>query len=369
MVVAPDTAAAVCPRIAVIGPAPPPNGGMAMQTAQLIELLRGEGCDARFVAVNPPYRPAWLGRVRGVRALARLLPYLAHLWRAAGEAEVIHLMANSGWSWHLFAAPAILVARLRRTPVIVNYRGGEAEAFLRAQARWVLPVMRRAACIVVPSGFLRAVFRRWGIESRIIPNIVRLERFAVEGERQPGEEPLIVVTRNLERIYGVDIALRAFSRLREKWPGARLLIAGEGPEREALEALARELGVADVTRFTGRLGREEMVDLYRRADLLLNASRVDNTPNSLIEAMAAGVAIVSTRAGGIPYLVEDGRDALLCEIDDADCLAASMDRLLREPALCQRLVAAGRETVAAFGWGRVRGQWLDLYRRVASASE
>ena len=71
-----------------------------------------------------------------------------------------------------------------------------------------------------------------------------------------------------------------------------------------------------------------------------------------------------------PFFDEiDGRDALLCEIDDADCLAASMDRLLREPALCQRLVAAGRETVAAFGWGRVRGQWLDLYRRVASASE
>ncbi|MFN4116589.1 MAG: capsular biosynthesis protein, partial [Inhella sp.] len=120
-------------RLLLVGPVPPPAGGMAMQTAQLQRLLREGGADVELVATNAAYRPAWLGRVRGLRALARLLPYVADLWRACGRAQLMHLMANSGWSWHLFAMPAIAMARLRGLPVLVNYRGGEAESFLR---RW-----------------------------------------------------------------------------------------------------------------------------------------------------------------------------------------------------------------------------------------
>ncbi|MFC6668999.1 glycosyltransferase [Marinobacterium aestuariivivens] len=96
---------------------------MANQTAELCRLLEQEGARVTLIAVNPPYRPAWIGRWRGLRALFRLLPYLRTLWRRLGSADVVHLMANSGWSWYLFATPAIWIACLRGTPVVVNYRG------------------------------------------------------------------------------------------------------------------------------------------------------------------------------------------------------------------------------------------------------
>ncbi len=338
-----------------------------MQTAQLVSLLRDEGCDVRFVAVNPAYWPRWMGRIRGVRAGARLLPYLASLWRELGAVDVVHLMANSGWSWHLFAMPAILVARARGKPVVINYRGGQAREFLSSQARWVMPVMRRAQAMVVPSGFLREVFAEWRLDSRVIPNIVMLERFRFKPEARIADPraPVIAVTRNLESIYGVGVALRAFAGLLSEAPGARLLIAGEGPQAESLREQAEELGIAAHTEFLGRLDREAMIALYQRADILLNASRVDNTPNSLIEAMAVGVAIVSTRAGGIPFLVEDGHNALLCAVSDDECLRKALSRLLRDGDLYGHLVENGRKTVEAFGWGTVRGQWLALYRELA----
>ena len=118
-------------RIAVVGPLPPPAGGMAGQTSQLADLLRSEGAHVRLVQTNAPYWPMWISRFRAVRALARLGGYLVRLWTVSSEVQILHVMANSGWSWHLVAAPAIWIGRLRGVRVVVNYRGGEAEAFLR----------------------------------------------------------------------------------------------------------------------------------------------------------------------------------------------------------------------------------------------
>ncbi|HEX7983117.1 MAG TPA: capsular biosynthesis protein, partial [Duganella sp.] len=130
-------------RIALVGPLPPPAGGIANQTVQLAALLRAAGAEVELVRVNPPW-PSWIAPVRGARAVARLAPYLWRLWRASGRAELLHVMANSGWSWHLFAAPAIWIGRLRGKGVVVNYRGGEARAFLARGAGLVRFSLRRA---------------------------------------------------------------------------------------------------------------------------------------------------------------------------------------------------------------------------------
>src|SRR5262245_33840475 len=94
-------------RVAIVGPSPPPHGGMANQTRLLGRLLEAEGVHVERVPTNPPYRPGWLARIRGLRAAARLIPYTAALWQAAGRSDLVHVMASSGWSWHLYAAPAV----------------------------------------------------------------------------------------------------------------------------------------------------------------------------------------------------------------------------------------------------------------------
>lgn len=350
-------------HLVLVGPLPPPAGGMANQTRQLAELLRGEGARVTLVQTNAAYRPPWIGGVPGLRAVFRLIPYLVALWRACGRGDVMHLMANSGWSWHLFAMPAILVARLRGMPVVVNYRGGEAGSFLTRAAGLVRPAMRQAAALVLPSGYLQAVFQGHGMAGTVVPNIIDMARFHPAAEPRTGLAPHLVVARNLEGIYGVDIALQAFAQIRQVQPDASLSIAGSGPELASLQALAASLGVAAAVRFTGRLDRDEMAALYRSADVMINASRVDNMPNSVLEALACGVPVVSTRVGGVPYIVEDEVTALLVPPDSPGPMAQAVLRLLADETLRRRLVDTGLAEVVRYQWTRVSALWLAVYQR------
>lgn len=332
-----------------------------MQTRQLASLLRDEGASVELVQVNLPYRPQWIGKLRGIRAAARLIPYLFRLWQAAGRAHVFHVMANSGWAWHLFAAPAVWIARLRGVPVIVNYRGGNAAEFFARSFSRLRPTLNAAHRVVVPSGFLQEVFRRHGLDAEIIPNIIDLSRFS-PGAAGPADAPHIAVTRNLEPLYGIDTALAAFRLLLRNHPGARMTIAGSGPQRAELEALAEKLGIAGKVCFAGLLEREQIVALYRSARIALNPSRVDNMPNSVLEALACGVPVVSTDVGGVPYVVEHGRTALLVPAGDAEAMAAAMLRVLSEPGLASSLAEAGLRQARRYDWPVVRNAWLEAYR-------
>ncbi len=357
-------------RMALVGPLPPPAGGMANQTRQLAELLRAAGAEVDLVPTNPPFRPAWVGKLPVLRAGVRLAAYVLRLWRAAGRAQLLHVMANSGWSWHLFAVPAIWVARARGVPVVVNYRGGGAADFLARSQRQVRFSMRQVAALIVPSGFLVNVFQRFGIAAEIVPNILDLARFRPAdaprpgaAARQGGPRSQVVVARNLEAIYDNATAIQAFALLRQRLPGALLTVAGSGPEAGRLQALVLALGMNDAVRFTGTLDRDAMAALYATADVSLNPSLTDNSPNSVLESMASGVPVVSTDVGGVPFILEDGRTGLLVPPGDAQAMAAALYRLLTDEALWQSLATASQAEVQRYAWPQVAARLLGVYRR------
>ena len=348
-------------RLGLVGPLPPPNGGMAMQTLQLARLLGDEGLEVELVQTNAPYWPAVVARLKGVRAFFRIMPYLWRIWRLAGRTDVIHLMANSGWSWQLFAAPVIWIGWLRKTPVIVNYRGGEAREYLSASARWVKPSLARSAQLVVPSGFLRQVFSEFGVAAAVIPNIIDLEMFYPAATQSRDNVFTLVITRNLEPIYGLDTAIRALALAREAVPTLHLKIAGSGPQQAELQRLVEQLGLGDAVAFLGRLERQQVVDLYHGADAMLNPSRVDNMPNSVLEALACGLPVISTNVGGVPYIVQHGQTALLVPRDDAGAMADAIVKLYNDTTLRNALREKGRRAVAQYAWEEVRPLWLSLY--------
>jgi glycosyltransferase involved in cell wall biosynthesis len=356
------------PKVCIVGPLPPPPGGMANQCEQLVRLLRAEGVDVQLVRTNAPYWPRWSGRLPVLRAGFRLLPYLWTLWRAAGRAQVMHVLANSGLAWHLCAAPALWFGKLRGTPVIVNYRGGEADAFFARAPRHVLQSLRHAALRVTPSAFLQRVFAKHGLDAQIIPNIVDLSRFTPVPVRDFGDSPHLLIARHLEPIYDVATAVRAFARVRLHFRGARLTVAGAGPELGRLRELVASLGLTEAVEFPGRIDNAAMPALYAQADCALNTSRVDNMPISVLEALASGVVLVSTAAGGIPDIVTDGVSGLLAPVGDDEALARSVCRVLGDPVLAARLRQSGRAAAAAYAWNQVRPLWLAAYRQVASAS-
>lgn len=335
---------------------------MANQTRQLARLLSESGVAIEVVRTNPPYRPAWVSRFRGLRAAFRLLPYIVRLWQCAGRVDLFHVMANSGWAWHLFAVPAIWIARHRSVTVVVNYRGGEADSFLTSQLRWIRPSLTRASAVVVPSKFLEAVFAKHGFATEIVPNIVDISRFT-PAESLP-RTAHIVITRNLEPIYDIGTALRAFAIIRCEMRDAHLSVAGSGPQLGDLERLAQTLGIADAVRFTGRIDNDELPAFYRTADLMLNPSTVDNTPISLLEAMASGVPIVSTNVGGIPYLVSHRRTALLVPPRAPELMAQAALSVLADVHLAASLRIVAREAAEGYTWLEVQDRLFRVYERV-----
>jgi glycosyltransferase involved in cell wall biosynthesis len=117
--------------------------------------------------------------------------------------------------------------------------------------------------------------------------------------------------------------------------------------------------------FTGRVENSDMPALYARADCVVNPSTVDNMPISLLEAFASGLPVVTTNAGGIPDMLQDGVSGILVPIGDADAMGREVSRVLADKALAARLAAAGRAEAERYAWPRVKALWLDAYRRAA----
>lgn len=356
-------------RVGLVAPLPPPFGGMSNQARLLKDLLSAEGVSVTLVQTNAPYQPEIIGRIMVVRALFRIVPYLVRLWRVAGRVDLFHIFANSGWSWQLFTAPAVWIAWLRNTPVIINYHGGGARDYLNRSIRWVRPTMKRADGIVVPSGFLQEVFLKYGVDAEIIPIIIDLDRLKPcpqRGERYLSG-PHLVITRNLESIYDIQTAIHAVSILSKTVSGIRLSIAGDGPLRSQLHELVRQLELEDIVTFTGKLTPDDIATLYQEADIMLNPTTVDNMPNSVLESLACGIPVITTDVGGIPYIVEDGKTALMVEVGDAEGMAAQVNRLLRDSSLFEALVENGKNEVLAYTWSEIKQKWLSKYAQFTSS--
>jgi glycosyltransferase involved in cell wall biosynthesis len=275
-------------------------------------------------------------------------------------------MANSGWSWHFFAAPALRAAHRAGVPAILNYRGGEAERFFATSFASVERTLRLAASVVVPSEFLKGVFARHRVSAEVVPNVVDLGRFQ-PGIAATNGAPRVLIARHLEPIYDVATGLRAFQIVRKRYPAAVLDVAGSGPERERLERLSSELGLDRSVRFLGEVENERMPALYRSASIALNPSLVDNMPISILEALASGVPVVSTNAGGIPAMVKAEEEAVLVSPKDPEAMAQAVEALWESPERRASLREAGLRKAGAYSWPVVREEWRGVYERAESA--
>ena len=354
-------------RILLVGPSLDILGGQAVQLARLLERLRATpGLDVDFLPVNPrlpgPLRA--LQRVKYLRTVVTSIAYLTALLRCVRHYDVIHAFSASYYSYLLAPLPALIVARLYGKRTLLNYRSGEADDHLANWRRSAVPTMRRFAdAIVAPSGYLVDVFGRHGLRARSIFNFVDLEK--IPHRERDSLRPIFLSNRNFEPLYNVRCSLDAFALVQREVPEARLVLVGDGSQRAALEARAHELALRNVT-FVGRIPPGRMGQLYDEADVYLNSPDIDNMPGSIIEAYAAGLPIVTTDVGGIPYIVRHEETGLMVPHNDARAMAAAALRLLHEPGLARRLSAQARaECLRLYVWPAVESEWKALYTELA----
>ena len=354
-------------RICILAPALDGLGGQARQAERLMLGLATEpSVELGFI----PHNPKALGvlrrlqRIKYVRTIITTLMYWAlavtRLWRY----DVVHIYSASYYSYLLCVAPIILLGRLYGKKVLVNYHSGEAEDHLKNWPLTAVPILRLATVIVVPSGYLVDVFAKFGLKAHVVYNVVDIDAFRYR-IRTP-LRPVFLTSRLHEPLYNVACALRAFRLVQARFPEASLTVAGDGWMRPQLEQLARDLELRNTT-FIGRVPGEGMPDMYDAADVYLNATNIDNMPGTLIECLSCGLPVVTTDAGGIPYIVTHEESALIVPCNDHEAMARNAIRLLEDDSLAVKLGRIGRESCHRYTWTNVRESWLATYHGLEGA--
>ncbi|MGW8248534.1 MAG: glycosyltransferase family 4 protein [Acidiferrobacterales bacterium] len=351
-------------RIALVGEFSPPHAGMAVQAELLVNRLPALGVQVRRIVTNFHFTGpfSFLNRARFLRGLIRLLAFCVQCRTIIGV-DVVHIFSSSGLNFYLFTGIPVFICNLFNKRYIVNYHGGNAEAFFRKRRRLLDWSLRRNSSLVVPSGFLQDIFSRYGHASIVIPNVINTDRFTYRDRDQ--FPPNVMVCRNFTETYNVACAIRAFGRVQKIHPEATLRLAGDGPQRTYLEGLIQSLALGNVT-FLGNIANDRMNEIYLESDIFLNTSNVDNMPNSILEAFACGLPVVSTNPGGIPYMVDHGVSGLLADVDNDEELATYILQIIDDPEFAKRLVKAGKNSLAAYTWDAVGPAWLSHYRDLLS---
>jgi glycosyltransferase involved in cell wall biosynthesis len=177
--------------------------------------------------------------------------------------------------------------------------------------------------------------------------------------------------RAFHRVYRPEMGPAIVARLADEFSDVRLQMIGPDKGDGSLERTRRaaaELGVSDRIEIVPGVPKAEVPDRLSRADVFVNTTSVDNVPVSLLEALACGLCVATTDAGGIADLVRDGETAVMVPTDDADAMTAAVRRILTERGLAAHLSANARREAETFDWSRVLPLWDSLLRHAASAN-
>jgi glycosyltransferase involved in cell wall biosynthesis len=180
--------------------------------------------------------------------------------------------------------------------------------------------------------------------------------FPREGKRDDGTVR-VYSNRGFSPVYATAVLIHGFARAYRDNPRLRLVLKGDGPEKDAMVRLAADLGLSSVVTFPDRSGYGQVANDLRASDIFATTSRSDGTPVSVLEAMAAGLPCVASAVGGIPEWIEDGKNGFLIPSGDAGACAERLLRLAADPALRERLGSRARETILE------RGDWWHLMQQ------
>lgn len=344
-------------------------GGISGQVYFLQQYLQQEGWQADIFST----------RGNSLRRVSKMIQLLCITKRY----DALHIHACS-YRGMLPAVMGIVAGKLWRKRTIITYHGGEAAEYFAKHINFARKWLCRADQVVVLSGFLKEVFDQYAISCVVIPNIVILQPQETR-DREIG--PRFISVRHFEPLYNIPCILRAYEKVLQLYPNATLDLLGRGSMRGQLEQYVADHHLTGV-HFVGQVPNKEIYDYLAKAAILLSSPRIDNMPVSVLEAMNAGLLVISSRVGGVPYMIEEYDMAigngqwtieeetnrqspianhpnkatgLLFESDNADELAEKMLWALEHPEEVKQIIAQAQIEVQKYSWENIRQQLMKLY--------
>jgi glycosyltransferase involved in cell wall biosynthesis len=262
--------------------------------------------------------------------------------------------------------PALLSKKILKFPYAVWGQGSDVylpDWFTKLTSKTI--IKNADSAIALTEDMKRAMQAMYDRDIAIVPNGIDLKEYTSERPMQNVGGPIkrILFVGRLHPVKGVQYLLQAMQMVHEEVPGAKLILVGDGEERESLEKLTDSLGIRECVEFVGGVPHEKIPDYMHHADVFVLPSLSESFGIVNLEAMACGLPIVATRVGGIPDIIEDGANGYLVDTKNQEQIAEVLLKLLQDEQLRKDMSDNNRERVRRYRWDTVTATLEGIYQK------
>jgi glycosyltransferase involved in cell wall biosynthesis len=366
---------------------PPIGGGGGYAGRNILRQFAGRSDIELDVVVSRPQRPTVTEKLAdnitlyrvGVQKKALQFWTRGEMIQWMAEAYRIHkkLLRENHYdlahAFFGFPTAALTWRTASKLPYIVSLRGSDVPGVnvrFSLDYKLLAPVFRRiwrnASALYACSEGLRQRAQKFMPEAEIhvIPNGVELDRFRPVGNRQKIEGLKLLTVGRLSVSKRIEMLVSAVELIRKQFPVATLKIAGGGGLENRLRQFIKDKGMEDCVTVLGIIPAEEMPELYRESDIFISASVQEGMSNAMLEAMASGIPIITTRCEGVQELIAD--NGIVVEEADAESIADAVKSLARDERAYNAMCVAARKQAENFSWQRVAEEYLKHYQNIKS---
>ncbi len=261
--------------------------------------------------------------------------------------------------------PALISKTILKIPYVVWGRGSDVYLPGWFTKRTLKTIMKNAdSAIALTEDMKRTMQAIYNRNIVVVPNGINLKEYTGDPSVQKvkGDEKRILFVGRLHPVKGVRYLLQAMKIVYEKMPDAKLILVGDGEERELLEKLADNLEIRECVEFAGRVPHERVQDYMNQAEVFVLPSLSEGFPVTILEAMACGLPVVATRVGGLPDVIEDGVNGYLVKAKEPSEIAEALLKLLQDEQLWETISKTNKQKVNDYSWERVALALEKIYQ-------
>lgn len=271
------------------------------------------------------------------------------------DLAIIDLFSHRAFFWAEISAK--ILKSLKKSFLLV-LRGGELPKFSNERRRRVKNLLNSAKKVIAPSEYLKEEMKIYRDDILCISNGINLKNYKFRLRNNLKKK--FIWIRAFHKTYNPFMAIEVLKILKEEYPNIFLCMIGPDKRDGSLEEVLKEIDNFKLEKnieIIKGVEKEKIPEYLNNYDIFINTTNIDNTPVTIIEAMACGLCVVSTNVGGIPFLLKDKEDSLLVPKGDSRSMAEAILSLLKDPALCQKLSKNARQKAESFSWEKVLPLW------------
>lgn len=262
-----------------------------------------------------------------------------------------------------FAWTSALLSKIVGLNYILILRGGNLSNRFEKSFFVAKSMVKNASRIIAPSGYLQQLTQnKFDINTVLIPNFIDIHYYPFKQRHAITDDVKLLWVRAFDKIYNPTLAIQIVEVARKK--GINVSLTMVGPDKDgsllSCQDLAKHLEIEKFINFTGRLSKTDWISIAQEHDIFINTTNIDNTPVSVMEAMATGLPVITTNVGGIPFLFENGKEGIMVEPNQADLFVKAIQALIAEPLMYHDLSLAARTKALEWDWKIVKSQWKSI---------